>query len=459
VTKNFINKITYIDALEGLKQLDDNSIHCIVTSPSYYALRDYGTAKWIGGDANCAHSIKLGGYGKKSQKQVSNTGTQQYQYKNECKKCGAKRIDKQLGLENTPEEFVDNLCNYFDEAKRVLRDDGTCFVVLGDTYLGSGKGVWKNRTKANKESFQFKQKPKEILEGWRKPKQLALIPSRFAIEMQNRGWILRNKIIWNKPNCIPQSCIDRFTNCYEEILFFTKQSRYYFEQQFEPFSPNTDTWYRRELREGKQYNVKKPYKDNTPYATAKAQNPSDTKRRILESMKNSPGRNMRNVFTINTKPFPGSHFATFPIALIEPLIKAGTSDKGCCLICTAPYIKIRKHPGNPKGILGYKGIPNAETIGGGFDKPNLHTKNGIRMKKGHNPTQYNKSTFHGYKQNCNCKDSKIIPCIVLDFFMGSGTSAVVAKKLGRNFIGFDLNETYCKISEKRLNQLQLELKL
>src|SRR5882724_13112303 len=127
----YLNKIICTEALEGLKNLPDKCVDCIITSPSYYALRDYGH-------------------------------------------------DQQIGLENTPEAYIEKLCNVFDEAWRVLKDEGTCFVVLGDTYLGSGKGVWKGRTKANKESFQFQQKPKEKLGGWRKAKQLAMIPSRFA---------------------------------------------------------------------------------------------------------------------------------------------------------------------------------------------------------------------------------------------------------------------------------------
>lgn len=304
-----LNYIKNIDAMTGLKGLPDKSIHCCLTSPPYYNLRQYTD------DEN------------------------------------------EFGLAETPEEFVNGLCDYYDEVYRVMRDDGVVFVNLGDTYLGSGKGVWKNKEEPQKESFKFREKPKEKLGGWRKPKQLALIPFRFAIEMQNRGWILRNNIVWHKGNALPQSVTDRFVVDFESVFMFVKSKSYYFKQQIEPFanSSNPDEVYTGEAT-----------KD---YESQKAQNPSDTKRRILDAMRKRGGRSMRAVWKINTKPNKSVHTATFPEELVERMLKSGCPENG----------------------------------------------------------------------------------IVLDFFMGSGTTGAVAKQLGMNYIGFDLNSEYCEVAIKRIN--------
>jgi len=629
-----VNYIENVDSLKGLKNLPSKSINCSISSPPYLNMRNYG-------------------------------------------------IEGEFGCAETPEEFVNQLCDYYDEVYRVLKDDGVVFVNLGDTYLGSGKGVWKGKENTKKESFKFTEKPKEKLGGWRKQKQLALIPFRFAIEMQNRGWLLRNNIVWClsgqtelycknnstnkisvrnikdlyrtnyhdislwtgekwtpithmvkkpqkergveillrsgekilatsdhifplkngnekrvselnvgdiltscilpnndkkcqyiqndmawflglflaegsfssddkiqisghikeneyrlskiqklaesfdgcnatlycegnkstiglksniiksiidhyiggknakgkflnntvwnrdnmflenllqgyldgdghydeknnryrlsfcynkklassfrtlsarlgvklvlnkrfasyqgkkfpayhgeirmihvnhhncndkmeivgiresnintfydisidcdkhlfslasgtlthncKPNALPQSCTDRFTVDFETIFMFTKNKKYFFNQQIEPFAnaSNPDEIYTGEAT-----------KD---YESSNAQNPSDTKRRILESMKKRGGRSMRAVWKINTKPNKSVHTATFPEELVERMLKSGCPEEG----------------------------------------------------------------------------------VVLDFFMGSGTTGIVAKRLGMNYIGFDLNPEYCKIARKRIEE-------
>jgi hypothetical protein len=167
-------------------------------------------------------------------------------------------------------------------------------------------------------------------------------------------------------------------------------------------------------------------------------------------------RNKRSVWTVTTKPFRGAHFATFPKDLIEPCVLAGTSKHGCCSKCNAPYEQVVNHPGNPAGILGHKGVPNtANTSGssGKNGKPVVYTENGVRLKKGHNPTQYSKSEpTDEWTPTCNCKDTSIVPCTVFDPFTGSGTTAVVALKNGRNYIGTELNPEYIKIAEARIKE-------
>jgi len=369
---DYVNKVFNEDALSGLKKLPDDSVDCQVCSPPYLNLRSYGVPDTIwGGKSDCEHEwqayIKKGTTGGTATTKLKTHGQENFQIvpdskQESCFKCGAWKGC--LGAEPEVESFVFHLCDIFDEVKRVLKPSGTNFVNLSDTYLGSGKGVWKGREKANKESFQFDSKPKEILEGWKKPKQLALVPFRFAIEMQNRGWLLRNVLIWEKPNSLPSSTKDRWVVSHEYIFFFTKQSKYYFKQLLEPFAATSKP---DEIYTGKA---------TKDYDLALAQNPSDTKRRILESMRKRGGRSARTVLRINTKPSKTPHTATFPLEIPKRCIEAGCPEKG----------------------------------------------------------------------------------LVMDIFMGTGTTAFQAKQMGRNYTGFELNSEYCKIIEERLKDTVLEEK-
>ena len=309
-------KLIQGDCLTELKKLDSESINCCITSPPYWALRDYG-------------------------------------------------VEGQLGLEPTFQEYITKLCDIFDEVKRVLRKDGTCWVNLGDTYGGSGAGTWQNKPADAKSkevyTLPYGKSSCSKMRGTPQDKCLLQIPSRFSIEMCNRGWILRNTIIWQKQNCMPSSVKDRFTVDYECIFFFVKNKKYWFEQQHEPYVLNTDMAYRRKLRCGRKYGVKRPYKDNQPLSHSKT-----------PAVVNPQGRNKRCVWNINTKPFKGAHFAVFPEELIETPIKAGC----------------------PKGG------------------------------------------------------------VVMDIFSGAGTTGVVAKKLGREFIGIELNPEYMEMAEKRIANTQ-----
>ena len=296
------NKIIQGDALRVLKKLKDESIDMVITSPPYWALRDYG-------------------------------------------------VKGQLGLEPTFEEYINKLCNIFDEVKRVLKPDGTCWVNMGDTYgTQSGAGRDGKFGKKNTNNQQFIQ-PKGV------HKSLCQIPSRFAIEMTNRGWILRNEIIWHKPNCMPQSVKDRFTVDFEKLFFFVKNKKYYFEQQLEEAIWKEDgrAGLGRVHYRGKREGQKGTGQENFV--------------KIVDK------KNKRTVWKISTKPFPGAHFAVFPPELVQTPIKAGC----------------------PRGG------------------------------------------------------------VVLDPFMGAGTTAVVAKQLDRDYLGIELNAEYIKIAEKRLSQVQKRL--
>lgn len=296
-------------AKEVLAQLPNESIDCVVTSPPYWMLRDYGVAG-------------------------------------------------QLGLESNPHDYITNLCDIFDEVKRVLKRRGTCWVNLGDTYAtpsgNTGSEQQPLLSKAANHALPSTQ-PKADL-----PKKcIVQIPSRFALEMVGRGWILRNEIIWHKPNCMPSSAKDRFTVDFEKLFFFVKSKHYYFKQQFERLRDRARLARPLVKPQGKRKGV---YGDNRIAAI----NPKTAEASRLRML--ARGRNKRCVWTIPTQPFRGNHFAVFPPRLIETPIRAGCRRGG----------------------------------------------------------------------------------IVLDPFIGSGTTALVAKNLGRRFIGIDINPEYVRMAEHRL---------
>jgi site-specific DNA-methyltransferase (cytosine-N4-specific) len=314
---HYTNQIFEGDAQSMLQLLPTESIDCVVTSPPYWMLRDYGT---------------LG----------------------------------QLGHEPTFEAYIERLCVIFDEVKRVLKKEGTCWVNLGDTYGGSSKGrsskgVTKGPNSLLPDDLSYLPKVNHV--RGRYSKCLLQIPSRFAIAMIERGWILRNELIWWKPNCKPESVKDRFTVDFEKLFFFVKSPRYYFDQQFEPLKDPG----RLKRGLGKQTSSKK-YQYGTNWAASI--NPKTVDASFKRTLQK--GRNKRAVWSITTRPFAGNHFAVYPPALIETPIKAGCP------------------------------------VGG----------------------------------------------VVLDPFMGSGTTGVVAKHLQRNFIGIESNPAYVQLANDRLKEEQ-----
>ena len=266
-----VSKIINGDALSELKKLPDKSVNMCMTSPPYWALRDYG-------------------------------------------------VDGQLGLESTFDEYISNLCDIFDGVKRVLRDDGTCWVNIGDTYWGSGAGTqYEPKTENAKEVYTIPYNSHKNTQRNKdsnyQSKCLCMIPQRFAIEMVNRGWILRNTIIWHKPNAMPSSVKDRFTVDFEYLFFFSKKKTYYFETQREP---HKDISLKR---------IKKPWNGNL----TKGHSLSSLKDGDMSKMCHPDGRNKRTVWSITTKSFKGAHFAVYPPELIETPIKAGCPEGGVVL--------------------------------------------------------------------------------------------------------------------------------
>jgi len=268
------NVILQGNCIDVLKTLPDESVDCVMTSPPYWALRDYGVAD-------------------------------------------------QLGLEPTFQEYIARLCDIFDEVKRVLKKEGTCWVNLADTYANcnGAKNEGFNARWHGKQFLSNKQgetdrqrptRPKNDLGD----KNLCNIPARFSIAMQDMGWILRNEIIWHKPNCMPCSVTDRFTVDFEKLFLFSKSKRYYFEQQYSKFQGNPKD-------KERQRRVGNP---NQKYALIHGNKPSSGGVGYGKE-----GRNMRCVWSINTKPFKEAHFATYPEELCETPLRAGCPIGGIVL--------------------------------------------------------------------------------------------------------------------------------
>ncbi len=221
-----------------LKLLPDKSVNCCVTSPPYFGLRDYGTAKWEGGDPECDHAGKP----MRTKENINkNCGTgddiknkEDFEfYKDVCGKCGAKRIDEQIGLEETPEGYVSKLVEVFEEVKRVLADDGTLWLNLGDSYAGGGGA--SGHTAETKNLGATTESYGAVKSGGKKyglkPKDLIGIPWMVAFALRDAGWYLRQDIIWHKPNPMPESVTDRCTKSHEYIFLLSKSKNYYYDHE------------------------------------------------------------------------------------------------------------------------------------------------------------------------------------------------------------------------------------
>jgi DNA modification methylase len=308
------------DSLAVLRELPEASVHCCVTSPPYWGLRDYGTAQWEGGDPACDHKREMNWPDPKNPNANSANGHGAASQKlgGDCAKCGARRIDQQLGLERTPEEYISRMAEVFREVRRVLRDDGTLWLNIGDSYASQGaahggrednqSGVGAKRTHAAGAGDQNARMSPAGL----KPKDLVGIPWMLAFALRADGWYLRSEIIWAKPNPMPESVTDRPTKAHEQIFLLAKSQKYHYNadaiaEQADPINWRDSATRRRRPPPGM------------------AEDSGFLKGRKYES------RNKRSVWTVATEPFPEAHFATFPQALIQPCILAGCPEGGTVL--------------------------------------------------------------------------------------------------------------------------------
>lgn len=340
-------------------------------------------------------------------------------------------VSGQIGLEPTPTEYVDKLVAVFREVRRVLRDDGTLWLNLGDSYATSPPGnkeppkdidgVYKRRmerqTGHGEDIGRIWKKPKDM---GLKPKDMVGIPWRVAFALQADGWWLRSDIIWHKPNPMPESVKDRPTKSHEYIFLLAKSQRYYYDAEA----------------------IKEPSKDPDDDRGERGNQkriPTD----MVAGIRNSgvyPMANKRSVWTVTTKPYSGAHFAVFPDALIEPCILAGTSEKGCCPKCGSSWERV---------VNATKYEPEIVSKGNRFVDDSRGDK--TRKLSGKEYNEQVKRETVGWKPTCDCDAGEPIPATVLDPFNGAGTTGIVSIKHNRNYIGIELNPAYIELTKQRMN--------
>lgn len=328
-------EILIADVLEGLKQLPDESVQTCITSPPYYGLRDYGTGTWIGGNADCQHLMPRNiNRQAKGTKSASNVGSNPTTW-DVCQRCGAKRQDRQIGLEQTPKLYVQKLTKVFREVRRILKRDGTLWLNIGDSRVGakgqsgtSGAEIQELRFSKNESINRGYQtlggkketRPTDNAAAMRaaglKRKDLIGIPWMVAFALRESGWYLRQDIIWSKPNPMVESVKDRCTTSHEYIFLFSKSEKYYYDYEAvrEPatsFDNRTDLMYYGSER----------------YAGALPNGEHSARKPHLRWKLNDDGeafRNKRSVWHVPIEPYFDAHYATFPPSLIVPCILAGT---------------------------------------------------------------------------------------------------------------------------------------
>lgn len=325
----------------------------------------------------------------------------------------------------------------FREVKRVLRDDGTLWLNLGDSYYG-GKGSNGNskarRTASERGYLQspgtvmMDTRPLDLPQEGLKPKDLVGIPWRVAFALQADGWWLRSDIIWGKPNPMPESVKDRPTRAHEYIFLLTKSQRYFYDHMAvqedcangDPTSPRGSKGVLGSPNAGNRFRGTK-----YPGVEGKATYSGNVYTPLAK-------RNMRDVIFLPTKGFKCAHFAVFPESLVEPLIRAGTSEKGCCPKCGSPFVRITEKQTAPVT----NPIP--------FSKPGNVDRNDVG-------NIYEETVVRtiGWKPSCQCGLDPV-PCVTLDPFGGSGTVAKVSRDLGRKTVYIDLNPQYVDMAEKRI---------
>ena len=375
------------DVFDRLAELPDESVHCVVTSAPYWGLRDYG-------------------------------------------------VEGAIGLEPTFDDHLDVLVRVFREVRRVLRKDGTCWLNYGDAYAGS----WGAQSRGDASEVnglsggQVHAAPKGTHTGSAKrtglkPKDLMMMPARVALALQADGWWLRSEIVWSKLNPMPESVTDRPTSAHEKFYLLTKSARYFYDAVAVREVCQSGPSDIRKMKEQRDRIGGKHKALDDPLSKASGATNIGRKR----SVGDPSGRNLRNVWTIATHSFPSAHFAVMPTAIVEPCIKSGTSEKGCCAECGAPWVRstnVRQE------VLQASNNPDKQSQVTGWDRAKW-------------PRTRKVAATVGWQRSCD-HDAGPIPCTVLDPFGGSGTVGLVGDQLGRDAVLIELNPEYVEMARRRI---------
>lgn len=402
------NTVLIGDVREQLLELPDESVHCVVCSPPYWGLRDYGA-------------------------------------------------EGQIGLEATPEEYVDNLVEIFREVRRVLRKDGTVWLNLGDCYVGGRRGgVGENSTlDGSRHNQNESRKAAALRQSFRrdrrdvgdrhhkaaprlKPKDLVGQPWRVAFALQADGWWLRSDVIWSKPNPMPQSVTDRPSMTHEYIFLLAKSRRYFYDAfavREQGTSGESDL---RKMAEGKDRIGGLSIQATDPLLAASSKTNIGQKRAV-----GTPGtRNRRSVWEIATEPFGEEHYATYPTELVKPCVLASTSEHGCCSECGAPWRRVVVKDKVPHDV-----DKGSYPVGQGRRLALARDSMRARGNKHDNPFAAVQTT--GWEPTCK-HEAPLTRAVVLDPFMGSGTTGLVAYNAGRDFVGIEINPKYAAMAIERI---------
>ena len=379
------------DCRSVLATLPAQSVQCCVTSPPYYGLRQYLPD-------------------------------------------GHPDMDKQIGLEKTPGEYVAEMVAVFREVRRVLRDDGVLWINIGDSYAQSGTKTtgrndgdanYRARTSGNahlQHDYASNQHRTAIKVNYGvKPKDLIGIPWMVAFALRADGWYLRSEVIWAKPNPMPESVTDRPTKAHEQVFLLSKSARYFYDADA--------------IREDcSDTSHGSPNVNPGAKMDALGQNVGGNLGRWTAAQKDA-GRNARTIWTIATQPYSGAHFATMPADLAERCIKAGSSEKGCCPHCGAPWGRVVDVIGN---------APAGHAHG---ERASV-----IKERNDNGQTAFMKKVTdqRGFAPSGDCPPHDPIPCTILDPFGGAGTTALVADRLGRNATIVELNSEYAALARERV---------
>jgi DNA modification methylase len=370
-------KILQGHCLDVLKTMPDESVHCCVTSPPYFGLRDY-------------------------------------------------QVEGQIGLESTPEEYIGKLVEVFREVKRVLRKDGTLWCTIGDSFTSGNRTHRRDPDSKNLaalQTFDRLRTPNGL-----KPKDLIGIPWLLAFALRADGWYLRCDIVWEKPNCLPESVKDRPTKSHEYILLLSKSEHYYYDADA--------------IKEPHGYNRWSSRRNQDAAVLDACYDGQAGKSSMLRTGQINPfpegGRNKRSVWTVNTQPYPESHFAVFPEKLIAPCILAGCPARACAK-CGAPYHTVFDRTVEPP--------PDRQN-----NNPFAHDPLTTHGEGASTLRNVVKTAAAGEIPTCNC-NAGTVPGTVLDPFGGSGTTGKVAEDLGRNSIIIELKPEYVEMIERRTAQM------